>query len=66
MSWIKKLKKRKSEIDTDALMLKAEASIAKTQAQQPRVNRITQYLEHRNNQNGFGEDFEISLIPKEA
>lgn len=46
--------------------MKAEESLELVKAQQPRVNLITAYLERRKNQNGFGEDFEFTLRPKEV
>jgi hypothetical protein len=32
--------------------------------QEPKVNAITNWLERRHRQNGFGEDFEYTLRPR--
>lgn len=53
--------KRTSHINPEELTRKAEESLKQTQAQQPKVNALTTYLENRKNQNGFGEDFEYTL-----
>lgn len=58
--------KRNERVDIDALDRKAEESIEQTVANQPKVNAVTSWLERRQNQNGFGEDFEYTLRPKEA
>lgn len=63
---MKMFRRREPRIDTDAIMLQAEASIKKTEEQAPHVNALTTWLNNRNGKNGFGEDFEISLIPKDA
>lgn len=55
---------KKSGSDPDALIRKAEASLRQTRNQQPHVDRMTSWLENRNIQNGFGEDFEYTLRPK--
>lgn len=34
--------------------------------QEPRVNIITSWLDRRRDQNGFGADFELTLIPRRA
>ena len=51
------------EFDPDVLIRKAEASLRKTESQQPHVDRITSWLKRRENHNGFGEDFEYTLRP---
>lgn len=63
MSWYKK--KRSNKIDPNELLKKAEHSLATTEDQQPRVNFLTTWLRGRKDSNGFGDDFEWSLIPKE-
>lgn len=59
-------KKKKSRIDPDELNREAQESLAETKSNQTQVNAVTAWLIKRSNQNGFGEDFEISLIPKES
>ena len=46
------------------LIEQAEESLRKTEGQQAYVDRITTWLKTRENQNGFGEDFEYTLRPK--
>ena len=50
--------------DPNDLIRQAEESLRKTERQQPHVDRITKWLNNRENQNGFGEDFEYTLRPK--
>lgn len=59
-------RKRESEIDPDTVTQQALTSLAKTREQQPKVNALTSWLNTRHNQNGFGDDFEYTLRPKEA
>lgn len=63
---MKMFRRREPRVDTDAILLQAEESIKKTEEQAPHVNALTTWLNNRNGKNGFGEDFEISLIPKDA
>lgn len=58
MKW---LKKRDSRVDTEELQQKAAVSLQRTEAQQPKVNYITTWLNNRKDDNGLGEDFEITL-----
>lgn len=58
--------KRKPRIDPDEMTQMAEESLAETRERQAHVNAITSYLDRRQGQNGFGEDFEITLIPRSA
>ena len=53
--------KRAPQIDPAELNAAAETSLQKTQEQQPHVNALVTYLENRKGQNGFGEDFEITI-----
>lgn len=64
-AWLGRFDKR-SQLDVDALDRKFDASLDQTAANQPKVNAITSWLDNRKNQNGFGEDFEYTLRPKEA
>ena len=50
--------------DPNDLIRQAEESLRKTESQQPHVDRITKWLNKRENQNVFGEDFEYTLRPK--
>lgn len=63
MTWFKR---RAPRVDPDELDAQSEAAIRRVADQQPHVNTLTAYLERRKNQNGFGDDFEYSLRPKEA
>lgn len=58
--------KKKPRVDPDELGRKADESLHKTRSQQAHVNAITSYLGRRSGQNGFGEDFEITLNPRRA
>ena len=60
------LRKRAPRIDPDELSRTAEESLEETRSQQAHVNALTSFLENRKGQNGFGEDFEITLIPRSA
>lgn len=62
-SW---LKKRKPRVDPDVMSRVAEKSLAETKSQQAHVNALTSFLADRKGQNGFGEDFEITLTPRRA
>ena len=55
---------RSERPDPNDLIRQAEESLRKTESQQPHVDRITKWLNKRENQNGFGEDFEYTLKPK--
>lgn len=57
-------RKNRSGSNPDELIRKAEESLRQTTRQQPHVDRITSWLQNRENQNGFGEDFEYTLRPK--
>lgn len=58
MSW---LKPRRARVDPEALKKKAEESIRDTAEKQEHVNYITAWLNNRKDQNGFGEDVEITF-----
>lgn len=60
------LGKRKARVDPEELNRLAEESLAETRGQQAHVNALTSYLNVRTGQNGFGEDFEITLNPRRA
>lgn len=62
--WLKK--DNSNRIDPDELLQKAEESIRITRAQQSKVNIITSYLQRRDGQNGFGEDFQFTFHVKGA
>jgi hypothetical protein len=59
-------KKKPPRLDPEQLTAQADASMRRVAEQQPHVNALTSWLENRKNQNGFGEDFEYTLRPKEA
>lgn len=63
MGW---LKKRRSRIDPADVDKKADESLEYSAQNEDKVNVIIDFLQKRKNQNGFGEDFEITLRPKEA
>lgn len=53
-------------VDPVELARVAEESLAETRSRQPHVNALTSFLKDREDRNGFGEDFEITLIPRRA
>jgi hypothetical protein len=58
--------KRTPRVDPEELARTAEESLRETRGQQAHVNALTSYLNDRQGQNGFGEDFGITLIPRRA
>lgn len=58
--------KSKPRVDPDAMNRQAEESMAETRNRQDHVNALTSYLDRRQGQNGFGEDFEVTFIPRSA
>jgi len=58
--------KRAPRVDPAEVSRVAEESLRTTRSQQEHVNALTSYLESRKGQNGFGEDFEITLNPRSA
>ena len=63
---MRRLKKRRSRIDPADVDKKADESLEYSAQNEDKVNVIIDFLQKRKNQNGFGEDFEITLRPKEA
>lgn len=57
-------KRNATRLDPAELTQKAEESLQRTKNQQPWVNYLNTWLINRNKQNGFGEDVEITLIPR--
>lgn len=62
---IKKLFHRNQRVDPTELNKQTDEVNATLKREGPRMNAIASYLEKRTNQNGFGEDFELTLIPRE-
>lgn len=60
------LRRRQPRVDPEELARTAEESLNETRSQQAHVNALTSYLNNRTGQNGFGEDFEITLTPRSA
>lgn len=58
--------RRDPRVDPAELDQLAEKSLEETRSRQEHVNALTSYLETRKGQNGFGEDFEITLNPRSA
>lgn len=48
------------------IKLSAYAAEKQLQKQETHVNMLTSWLTNRKDQNGFGEDFEFTLIPRRA
>lgn len=58
--------RRTPKVDPAELDKQTEFVLEKLHREGPHMNAVAAYLERRKNQNGFGDDFEYSLIPKEA
>ena len=58
--------KRTPRVDPAEMNRVAEESLAETRDRQAHVNALTSFLAYRKDQNGFGEDFEITLTPRRA
>lgn len=63
---LKWLSRHEPRVDPKELSRLAEESLTETRGKQPHVNALTSYLNNRTGENGFGEDFEITLIPRRA
>lgn len=61
--WLAKLRKSNPSVDPAELARTAEISLRETRKRQGLVDALTSYLDNRSGQNGFGEDFEITLVP---
>ena len=57
---------RKRKADQNELLVRANKAADQLEKQKPKVNNISNWLEHRKDQNGFGEDFEYTLRPRRA
>lgn len=66
MSLWKKLQPRQGEPSPDALaeLKKSEDQLAQAEARDPLVDRISTWLEHRNEENHFGDAVDISFTPR--
>jgi len=59
INFLKKLSSKK-------LLKPTEEAAEQLRSQKSQVNAVSSWLENRKQQNGFGEDFEVSLIPRGA
>lgn len=57
-------RKRTPRLDPVELAAQADQAVEQLRAQQPHVTAITEYLKRRKKTNGFGRDFEWTLVPK--
>lgn len=55
-------KRKENRVDPTALLRETEETLKQVKAQQPKVNFLSAWLEARNTQNGFGEDFDITTL----
>lgn len=55
-----------TRVDPEQLSAQADKSLQETSERQPHVNALSSWLASRKDQNGFGEDFEFTLIPRGA
>ena len=72
MNWLKKfvpsnwLRNREIRVDPSTITQLATDSIELTDGQKEEVSRMTKFLETRNDQNHFGEEFHVSFHPRES
>ena len=66
MSLWKKLQPRKGEPSPEALaeLKKSQQQLAQAEARAPLVDRVSAWLDHRNDENHFGESVDISFTPR--
>lgn len=64
MGYFSRGKRTPARSNPEELIQQAEATLRRVESQQPHVDRITSWLKTREDQNGFGEDFEYTLRPK--
>lgn len=57
---------RNGRVDSKELMAYAVAARAHIREQEPHVNWLTGWLNVRKAENGFGDDFEITLKPRQG
>lgn len=60
------MRNRKSKPKVRDIRATAEAAAEQLKAQEPKVTFISRWLAWRTNENGFGEDFDITIVPKGA
>lgn len=56
--------RKKPRVDPREAIRLAEEASEQIRNQQPHVDALNGWLERRKNINGFGQDFELTLIPK--
>lgn len=66
MSLWEKLQPRKGEPSPEALaeLKKSQQQLAQAEARAPLVDRVSAWLDHRNDENHFGESVDISFTPR--
>lgn len=64
MGWWKNY--RASKEKSDEAFKTAEQALARVERQRPVVHAVTSYLADRNARNGFGEDIELTLVPRSS
>lgn len=64
MGWWKNYRLSKSA--SEEAIEKAEDALARVERQRPVVVAVTSYLADRNARNGFGEDIELTLVPRSS
>lgn len=62
----KKDKTSPPRVDPHEMKRIAEQSLKESTANQPIINRLTSWLNTRNEENGFGRDFDVTVIAKEV
>jgi hypothetical protein len=63
---VKLFSRRPPKVDPAELDKQTAEVLEKLDREGPHMNALAAYLERRKNQNGFGDDFEYTLRPKEA
>lgn len=66
MSLWKKIQPRQGEPSPEALaeLEKSKKQLAQAEAREPFVNRVSVWLDHRNEENHFGDAVDISFTPR--
>lgn len=59
-------KRREPRVNPEELDRQTAAINAKLKREGPKMDALAQYLFERRDQNGLGEDFEVSLKPRGA
>lgn len=57
---------RRTRVDPNELDRQTAEVLSKLETDGPKMAMIASWLNWRTNENGFGEDFDITIIPRKA